>query len=125
MLTLKHFLDKPLWAAAAGYAFSYMDCMAFTAKFYDNIFAVFKGLFNTFLDTEIRELPMMLAVIITAISGVIIWPFIFWLVAIFIWCKCRKTQRKYRHGKPAVVRENLESWQKECEKKWRMEGKCF
>ncbi|HFZ1111772.1 hypothetical protein [Citrobacter koseri] len=121
MLTLKHFIDRPTWAAAAGYNFNYLDCMAYTADLYRLIFSALRDVFRDFLSTEVREIPLMLAVITAAISGVFVWPFIFWIVAIPVWLKCRRMRSSYQFGgaMTETAEINLKRWQRECEKKWR------
>lgn len=125
MLTLKHFLDRPVWAAAAGYDFNYMDCLSYTACRYDQIFSALRDVMVEFPETPVKELPLMLLVVIAACAGVVVWPFIFWIVGIAVWFGCKKYQWKYRQHTPERVRENLAIWLRECEKKWTREARCF
>lgn len=112
MLTLKHFLDNPTWAAADGYDFNYFDCMSFTAKQYDAVFLSLRGVAEIFLDTEVRELPGVLAVLLIALIGVIVWPLTFWLIAIWIWVRCKHHRKKYHigNGMTDIARKNLDAW---------------
>ncbi|MER1507551.1 hypothetical protein KC847_20495 [Enterobacter hormaechei] len=121
MLTLRHFIDRPTWAAAAGYEFNYLDCMAYTADFYGHMFLVLRNAGIDFLDTSVRDLPIVLVAVIAALCGVFVWPLIFWLVAIPVWLKCKSMRRRYRSGDAMteIARVNLERWQRECERKWR------
>ena len=118
MLTLRHFLDNPTWAAADGYDFNYFDCMAYTARQYDGVFAAIRGVADNFLDTEVRELPFVLAVLLIALLGVIVWPLIFWLTAIWIWIRCRHHRKKYHLGcgMTAIARKNLDTWKVQFER---------
>ena len=102
MMTLKHFLDRPLWAAAAGYDFNYMDCMSYTANAYDHSFSLLFNSLRILLETEVGELH-------------------FWLVAVVVWFKCKTYRRKYflGDGMTDIAKMNIEKWTKECEKKWR------
>nr|WP_244426770.1 hypothetical protein [Escherichia coli] len=59
MMTLKHFLDRPLWAAAAGYDFNYMDCMSYTANAYDHSFSLLFNSLRILPETEVGELLFM------------------------------------------------------------------
>lgn len=120
MLTLKHFLERPKWAAAAGYEFNYLDCMAFSAARYDVFFSVIADVIYEFPDTEVRELPLKLIVFIAAVAGVVIWPFIFWIIALYVWITCRKYRNKYHHGTGMneIARNNLAVWLSECDRKW-------
>ncbi|MGJ3447074.1 hypothetical protein [Enterobacter sp. PTB] len=121
MLTLRHFIDRPTWAAAAGYEFNYLDCMAYTADFYGLMFSTLRDAGSDFLDTSVRDLPIALVAVIAALCGVFVWPLIFWLVAIPVWMKCKSMRRHYQFGgemtEVAIV--NLDHWQHECERKWK------
>lgn len=55
MMTLKHFLDRPLWAAAAGYDFNYMDCMSYTANAYDHSFSLLLNSLRILPQTEVES----------------------------------------------------------------------
>lgn len=120
-LTLKHFIDRPAWAAAAGYDFCFLDCMAYTANLYLLIFSALRDVCENFLDTEVRELPLVLVVMIVSVCGVIVWPLIFWPAAIPVWLYCKSNRRRYHFGNAmtGIAKKNLERWQYECEKKWR------
>ncbi|EOE3543557.1 hypothetical protein ACQR8F_00080 [Klebsiella pneumoniae] len=120
MLTLKHFMDRPTWAAAAGYQFNYFDCMAHTANLYGNVFAALRDVCVGFPDTEVRELPGVIIVLIAAIAGIIVWPLIFWVVAIQVWLKCRRMRRRYHFGGDMtnVAKNNLAVWMRNCDRKW-------
>lgn len=121
MLTLRHFIDRPTWAAAAGYEFNYLDCMAYTADFYGLTFSALRNAGSDFLDTSVRDLPIVLVAVISALCGVFVWPLIFWLVAIPIWMKCKSMRRRYHFGDAMteIARGNLEQWQRECARKWK------
>lgn len=121
MLTLKHFIDRPTWVAAAGYDFNYLDCMAYTAGLYDLIFSALREAILDIPDTTVRELSFSSAIIGVTICGIFVWPFIFWIVAIPVWLKCKRMRRRYQFGNAMteIARNNLELWQRECEKKWR------
>ena len=120
MLTLKHFMYRPTWAAAAGYQFNYFDCMAHTANLYGNVFAALRDVYVGFPDTEVRELPGVIIVLIAAIAGIIVWPLIFWVVAIQVWLKCRRMRRRYHFGDDMtdVAKNNLAVWMRNCDRKW-------
>ncbi len=47
--------------------------------------------------------------------------FIFWLVAVVVWFKCKTYRKKYflGDGMTDIAKMNIEKWTKECEKKWR------
>lgn len=122
MLTLRHFIDRPTWAAAAGYDFNFIDCMAYAADLYGNMFIALKDVCRDFLDTEVRELPLMLAIIVAAVSGVFVWPLIFWIVAIPVWFKCKRMRRKYQFedGMTDIAENNIEQWRLECARKWKV-----
>lgn len=121
MLTLKHFMDRPTWAAAAGYQFNYLDCMAHTANLYGNVFLALRQACIGFPDTEVRELPLVMIVLVIAIAGIIVWPLIFWIVAIQVWLKCRRMRQRYHlsDGMTDVAKNNLAVWLRNCDRKWR------
>ncbi len=54
-------------------------------------------------------------------GGYCSWPFIFWLVAIVVWFKCKTYRERYflGDGMTDIAKMNIEKWTKECEKKWR------
>lgn len=119
MLTLKHFFDRPTWAAAAGYEFNYLDCMAFMAGRYSTITSALRDVLCDLLDTTVRELPLMVLTIIAAASGVVVWPLIFWLVALPLWVRCRQHRRKYHQGvgMTEIARRNLDVWLHGCKRR--------
>ena len=121
MLTLRHFIDRPTWAAAAGYEFNYLDCMAYTADFYGLMFSALRNAGSGFLDTSVRYSPIALVAMIAALCGVIVWPLIFWIVAIPVWLKCKSMRRRYQFGDAMteIARGNLDLWLRECARKWR------
>ena len=121
MMTLKHFLDRPLWAAAAGYDFNYMDCMSYTANAYDHSFSLLFNSLRILPETEVGELHLWLLGFIAAVVGIAVWPFIFWLVAVVVWFKCKTYRKKYflGDGMTGMAKRNIEKWSKECEKKGR------
>ncbi|HHL2824745.1 TPA: hypothetical protein ACQ431_002974 [Citrobacter murliniae] len=120
MLTFKHFIDRPTWAAAAGYDFNFLDCMSFMAIQYDRVFGALLDVCDDFFSTELRELPLIVLVVLAAISGVIVWPFIFWIVAVPLWVKCKRMRNKYQFGSSMndIAKNNIEVWLCRCAKKW-------
>ncbi len=120
MLTLKHFMDRPTWAASAGYDFNFIDCMAYTANLFSRVISALRDICVEFPDTEVRELPLVLVNLIAAISGVIVWPLIFWIVAIPVWLKCRSMRKRYQYGDgmTEISRGNIAGWLRNCERKW-------
>ncbi|MEH4988132.1 hypothetical protein PO461_11940 [Enterobacter asburiae] len=121
MLTLRHFIDRPTWAAAAGYDFNFLDCMAYTADLYCLVLSTLRSICAEFPYTEVRELPLGLVNLFVSIALSITWPLVFWIIAIPVWLKCRRERRRYQFGgemtEVAIVK--LEHWQHECERKWR------
>ncbi|GKV89300.1 hypothetical protein [Pectobacterium carotovorum] len=120
-LTFRHFIDKPTWAAADGYNFNFIDCLAFSAKLIDPWYMI-KSLASEVLDTELRDIyvvPIYLGSMLLAIS----WPLIFWVVSIPLWIKCKRWQRKYKHEMNDTARENLDAWRRRLEIRWEVEDK--
>lgn len=112
MLTLKHFMDRPTWAAAAGYDFNYLDCMSVTAAFQSQHFSTFVHTLVHFPDVLVIELPVWLLALITSFALAIAWPFIFWLAAIPLWLRCTWMQWKYQdgNGMTEIAKGNLAGW---------------
>lgn len=118
MLTFKHFCDRPLWAAADGYDFSFMDCLSVAAINIGTSFEAVRNITSGFLDWEVRELiPNLLAVVIIT-SGAIIYPFTYWIFAIYIYFRCKSFARKYRDNKSETNLKNLAHWRKSCDRRF-------
>jgi hypothetical protein len=116
MLTFKHFLDRPSWAAAAGYDFNFIDCLSHAARRFG--FVDVLTLMDEFLEIEIREILWRLPICVIAFLILMAWPLIFWISATSVYVKCRLTKRKYGRGeKPRQVQINLCKWLEDCE--WR------
>lgn len=116
MLTLKHFFDRPTWAAAAGYDFNFIDCMSEAI----NRLAITKGvvsLIKEIPDIELRSaawaLPLSLACILIAM----LWPFLYPILAIHTYVKCKFYAKKYRTQKPERVATNIAVWLRDFEDK--------
>lgn len=120
MITFKHFINRPTWAAAAGYDFNFLDCMSFMAIQYDRVFGALLNVCDDFFSTEVREFPLIILVILAAICGVLVWTFIFWIVAVPLWVKCKMMRNKYQFGNSMndVAKNNIEVWLYRCAKKW-------
>lgn len=86
-VTLRHFLDKPDYAAVAGYDFNFFDCMAFTADRYFDFLKTRDWLF--WLDTEIRELPSTILSLVAMTILTILPPLIFPLFSLVTYIDCR------------------------------------
>lgn len=119
MLTLKHFLDRPTWAAVAGYNFNFFDCLCVSAQKYDGFFYALGLVLKNLLDTEIREIPSVVAVLTLALLGIVAWPFIFFFDAAYVWAKCKHQKKKYTgpSGMPDIVKVNIRNWLEQC-KDW-------
>ncbi len=122
MMTLKHFLDRPLWAAAAGYDFNYMDCMSYTANAYDYSFSLLLNSLRILPQTEVESFIYGYWAL-SRLELVLLYGLLFsgWLVAVVVWFKCKTYRRKYflGDGMTDIAKMNIEKWTKECEKKWR------
>ena len=117
MLTLKHFFDRPSWAAAAGYNFNIIDCMSEAANRID-VFKEIWGLICETPDIELRRiwvLPFNLAVCLLAL----LWPFIYPFFGLAMYFKCKRVARKYKKGMPDIVRNNLDGWLREFDREQR------
>lgn len=112
MLTFKHFMDRPTWAAAAGYEFNYLDCMAVTASYQSEHWSAFLAYLTYFPDVLVKELPLWLLALICNFALVIAWPLIFWLCAVPLWLRCMWMQWKYQsgNGMTDIAKGNLAGW---------------
>lgn len=117
MLTLKHFFDRPSWAAAAGYDFNFIDCMSEAA----NRINVFQGICQMVADIphlELREawygLPLRIVLIPVALS----WPLIFWVFAIHTYLKCKRARNEWLGTNDPVVINNIEVWKARCDRRF-------
>ncbi|WP_051870553.1 hypothetical protein [Xenorhabdus bovienii] len=116
MITFRHFLDRPIWAAVAGYDFNIIDCLSVAGCRY---FSVPMNIWDELLDLEIRQ---MVAVIMIALSGlffVFIYPLIFWVFGIGLYFNCKRYIRKYKAGKPQIVIDNLNKWKSDCDRRFK------
>ncbi len=115
MLTLKHFFDRPTWAAAAGYNFNIIDCMSEAA----NRIAVFKGIWGLICETpdiELRHiwiLPLNFAACMLAL----LWPFIYPVFGLVTYFKCKRVAKKYRTEMTEVARQNIDEWLSDFDRK--------
>ncbi|CFQ96826.1 hypothetical protein [Yersinia frederiksenii] len=124
MLTLKHFLDRPTWAAAAGYDFNIIDCMSCAAARYGDIWSTLRDHILDFPDIEVREVPLSMLIMLAGLFGIVVYPFIFWIFGIFYYIRCRKHRAKYfGQPQPEIVQINLRNWLKKCEKKFNKGGR--
>lgn len=104
-VTLRHFIDRPIYAAAAGYDFNLFDCMAFTAHTYVKFLKDSKWFF--WLDTEIRELPFTAITLFTMIFIAVTTPFIYPIYGVATYVMCRRIQ-KVQHTE--IIDRNITGW---------------
>ncbi|NIH21833.1 hypothetical protein HBM99_13775 [Providencia heimbachae] len=111
-VTLKHFLHRPCWAAAAGYDFNFIDCMAYTVNAYSEYMKTRDWLF--WLDSEIRELPMTLLMLFFMLFIALSTPFLypFYSIATYINCK-----RSRKDEITEIVDTNLSVWLRDFERR--------
>lgn len=62
------------------------------------MFSALRNAGSGFLDTSVRYSPIATVAMIAALCGVIVWPLIFWIVAIPVWLKCKSMRRRYQFG---------------------------
>ncbi|PBI79623.1 hypothetical protein A9993_07675 [Rahnella victoriana] len=109
MITFKHFLDRPSWAAAAGYDFNVFDCLSYSAQKFG--FADVLDLLEDTGDIELRQAFWKLPVNALAMIVLLSWPLIFWVNGIMVYIKCRLTKRNYAGSKRTErVEINLRNW---------------
>ncbi len=109
MLTFKHFLDRPAWAAAAGYDFNFIDCLSYSAQRFG--LADVLDLLEDTGEIELRQILWKLPVNAFAMTILLAWPLIFWIQSITVYFKCRFTKRNYAGSKRTErVEINLRNW---------------
>lgn len=109
MLTFKHFLDRPAWAAAAGYEFNLSDCLSYSAQKFG--LADVLDLLEDTGEIELRQIFWKLPVNVLAMAVLLSWPLIFWIHSITVYFKCRFTKRNYAGSKRTErVEINLRNW---------------
>lgn len=118
MLTFKHFMDRPSWAAAAGYDFNIIDCLSYSAKRFGCTDVM--DLLEDTGDIELRQVIWKLPVNILAMCILIAWPFVFWLQGILIYIRCRIVKKKYGGmNHPERVQINLRNWRENFDREQR------
>lgn len=118
MLTFKHFCDRPLWAAADGYDFNFLDCLSVAAINITAPFVAIKNITSSFPDWEMRELLPNLLALIVITTCAIAYPMTYWIYAIFVYFNCKRHARKYRTEKSEVARINLAEWRESCDRRF-------
>lgn len=119
-LTFRHFIDRPKWAAAAGYNFNFIDCLSFCATIIEPWNGV-KECSSAIPDIELREI-YLLPVYLAAIAFCTLWPLIFWVMAPAVWVKCKSHQKKYKGSKSEIVEKNLAAWKRKVDKREGVNG---
>lgn len=123
MLTFKHFCDRHHWAAVAGYEFTLMDCLSFSAIRYGAIWGLFINFWRDILDCQVRDIPVELfyAVLVTIL--LIIYPLCFWVFGVGIYIRCKLHVRKFKGKHIEIVKRNLETWKADCDRRCNGKGK--
>lgn len=118
MITFKHFLDRPSWAAAAGYDFNIIDSMSYAAQ-WPNICS---GCWDVMADIpgiELGEawwkLPLSLLIVIIAV----LYPMFFWAFGLAVWIKCRRHREKYLKSTDEREQMRLNNWLEEFDRRHR------
>lgn len=104
-VTLRHFVDRPVLAAAAGYDFNFIDCMAYTAHQYAFCMKSYNWFF--WLDTEIRELPLTAIKLLAMLFVTVTTPFIYPAYSVIVYFICKKYQ-KVKHTE--IIDRNITGW---------------
>jgi len=118
MLTFRHFCDRPLWAAADGYDFNFLDCLSVAAINITAPFIAIKNIASSFPDWEMRELLPNLLALIVITAGAIIYPLTYWLYAILAYVNCKRYAKKYRFNKSEITLRNLAEWRTSCDRRF-------
>ncbi|PHM68835.1 hypothetical protein [Xenorhabdus kozodoii] len=116
MITFKHFLDRPLWAAVAGYDFNIIDCLSVAAC---RCFSIPVNIWDELLDLEIRQIFSAIIVAAAGLFCVFIYPLIFWVFGIGLYFNCKRYVKKYKTDKPQIVIDNLNKWKFDCDRRFK------
>lgn len=119
MLTFKHFIDSPAWAAVDGYKFSVMDSISVAAINTDVFFNASIRVWSDFPNWEMRELPAQFIAGIIATAAAITYPLTFWIFGIALHINLKRHVRKYQKiGKSQIVINNLKRWREDCDRRF-------
>lgn len=119
MITLKHFFDRPTWAAVAGYDFNIIDCMAEAANRIP-IFRTIAELLKDIPNIELRgiwELPLNLVLC----AMLLLWPILYPVLGLVTYTRCKISIAKYRKNPSAIVKRNIVNWLNGFDRKGRYE----
>ncbi|EOU3128662.1 hypothetical protein ACNVFK_004286 [Yersinia enterocolitica] len=119
MLTFKHFRDRLMWAAAAGYNFNVMDCFSVSACRYGSVFSGLWDRILDFPDIEVREAPLQIICILAGMIGIVIYPFLFWFLGIWLYVQCKKEKAEYSNNMTDIAEVQIARWLNECERKFK------
>ena len=98
-ITFKHFQDNPTWAAAAGYDFNYFDCLSVA-------------------DYQVRDLPAFFVKVSVATALLFILLFAYPLLAVFVYVRCKHSQKEYSGEHTDITSQNMRVWLRRCQEKW-------
>ncbi len=109
-ITFRHFQDNPAWAAAAGYDFNFIDCVAASAQCTANIAQNLLQEIIELPDTEVRYVPVFIIKITAGLLLLFSMIFAYPLFAVAIFYRCKSMKRKYKDDYSATVNQNLRTW---------------
>lgn len=109
-ITFRHFQDNPAWAAAAGYDFNFIDCIAASAQCTSNIARRLLDEIAEFPDAEVRYVPFF--IIKLSLSSLLLFAMIFSypIFAVFVFFRCKAMKHKYKDDYSDIVDHNLRTW---------------
>lgn len=117
-ITFKHFQDNPTWAAAAGYDFNYFDCLSVACIATTNVANNIIDEFLDFPDYQVRELPAFFVKVSVATALLFILLFAYPLLAVFVYVRCKHSQKKYSGEHTDITSQNMRVWLRRCQEKW-------
>lgn len=109
-ITFKHFMDKPSWAAAAGYDFNFIDCISASAQWPFNIGSSLRDDILGIPDAEVRDLPAFMVKLVIGLFILATMVFCYPIFAIAIYIKCKNMRKKYKDDFSEIVSHNLRAW---------------
>jgi hypothetical protein len=117
-ITLRHFLDNPYWAAAAGYDFNYFDCLSASTQVMSNVADNAWDEVVELPDTEVRDLPAFTIKVTVAALLLALLTFTYPILALAIHIRCKSGKEKYKGPHNSTVTNNMNGWIRQCDRKW-------
>ncbi|MEL3300856.1 hypothetical protein R9R02_02950, partial [Escherichia coli] len=74
--------------------------------------------FLDFPDYQVRELPAFFVKVSVATALLFILLFAYPLLAVFVYVRCKHSQKKYSGEHTDITSQNMRVWLRRCQEKW-------